>query len=57
MADPDRYPVSIETPEGPLTQEGMRQNIRTLIEYIEGCSTARAKGIDRLAGREGSRPA
>ena len=58
MADPDRYPVSIETPEGPLTQEGTRQNVRTLIEYIEGWLGGRgAKGIDRLAGREGSRPA
>ncbi len=58
MADPDRYPVSIETPEGPLTEEGTRQNVRTLIEYIEGWLTGRgAKGIDRLAGREGSRPA
>ena len=58
MADPERYPVSIETPEGPLTQEGTRQNVRTLIEYIEGWLTGRgAKGIDRLAGREGSRPA
>ena len=58
LADPDRYPVSIETPEGPLTQEGTRQNVRTLIEYIEGWLNGRgAKGIDRLAGREGSRPA
>ena len=58
MADPDRYPVSIDTPEGPLTQEGTRQNVRTLIEYIEGWLGGRgAKGIDRLAGREGSRPA
>ena len=58
MADPDRYPVGIETPEGPLTQEGTRQNVRTLIEYIEGWLNGRgAKGIDRLAGREGSRPA
>ena len=58
MADPDRYPVRIETPEGPLTREGTRQNVRTLIEYIEGWLGGRgAKGIDRLAGREGSRPA
>ena len=58
LADPERYPVSIETPEGPLTQEGTRQNVRTLIEYVEGWLGGRgAKGIDRLAGREGSRPA
>ena len=58
MADPDRYPVRIDAPEGPLTQEGTRQNVRTLIEYIEGWLGGRgAKGIDRLAGREGSRPA
>ena len=58
MADPDRYPVRIEAPEGPLTQEGTRQNVRTLIEYVEGWLGGRgAKGIDRLAGREGSRPA
>ena len=58
MADPARYPVSIEAPVGPLTQEGTRQNVRTLIEYVEGWLNGRgAKGIDRLAGREGSRPA
>ena len=58
LADPERYPVRIETPEGPLTQEGTRQNVRTLIEYVEGWLGGRgAKGIDRLAGREGSRPA
>ena len=58
MADPDRYPVSIDTPEGPLTEEGTRQNVRTLIEYVEGWLSGRgAKGIDRLAGREGTRPA
>ena len=58
MADPDSYPVSIDTPEGPLTEEGTRQNVRTLIEYVEGWLSGRgAKGIDRLAGREGTRPA
>ena len=58
MADPDRYPVRIDAPEGPLTQEGTRQNVRTLIEYIEGWLGGRgAKGIDRLSGREGLRPA
>ena len=58
MANPDNYPVKIETPEGPVTQEGTRQNARTLIEYVEGWLAGRgAKGIDRLAGRPGRRPA
>ena len=58
MANPDNYPVNIETPEGPVTQEGTRQNARTLIEYVEGWLGGRgAKGIDRLAGRPGRRPA
>jgi malate synthase len=58
MANPDNYPVKIETPEGPLTEEGTRQNARTLIEYVEGWLGGRgAKGIDRLAGRPGRRPA
>ena len=58
MANPDNYPVKIETPEGPVTQEGTRQNARTLIEYVEGWLGGRgAKGIDRLAGRPGRRPA
>lgn len=58
MANPDNYPVKIETPKGPLTLEGTRQNARTLIEYIEGWLNGRgAKGIDRLAGRPGKRPA
>ncbi len=58
MADPDRYPVAVETPEGPLTEDGTRQNVRTLIEYVEGWLGGRgAKGIDRLAGRSGARPA
>ena len=58
MGNPDNYPVNIETPEGPVTQEGTRQNARTLIEYVEGWLGGRgAKGIDRLAGRPGRRPA
>ncbi len=58
MANPDNYPVNIDTPEGPVTQEGTRQNARTLIEYVEGWLGGRgAKGIDRLAGRPGRRPA
>ncbi len=58
MADPGRYPVAVETPGGPLTEEGTRQNVRTLIEYVEGWLAGRgAKGIDRLAGRPGARPA
>ncbi len=58
MHDPDNYPVKIETPEGVVTQEGTRQNARTLIEYVEGWLGGRgAKGIDRLSGRSGRRPA
>ncbi len=58
MSDPANYPVNIETPDGPVTQEGTRQNARTLIEYVEGWLSGRgAKGIDRLAGRPGRRPA
>ncbi|MDA1297333.1 MAG: hypothetical protein O3B04_04930 [Chloroflexi bacterium] len=58
MADPANFPVRIETPQGTLTEEGTRQNVRVLIEYVEGWLTGRgAKGIDRLAGRPGTRPA
>ena len=58
MHDPSNYPVKIETPDGPVTQEGTRQNARTLIEYVEGWLSGRgAKGIDRLAGVPGRRPA
>lgn len=58
MAEPDNFPVKIDTPQGTLTEEGTRQNVRVLIEYIEGWLTGRgAKGIDRLAGKPGSRPA
>jgi len=58
MADPANHPLSIDTPQGPVTQEGTRQNARTLIEYVEGWLSGRgAKGIDRLAGHPGRRPA
>jgi len=57
MADPDNYPVEIKTPEGPITVEGTRRNIRTIIEYLEGWLTGRgAKGIDSLEGRSGVQP-
>jgi malate synthase len=58
VADPSRFPVKVERPSGPLTLEGTRQNARVLIEYLEGWLTGRgAKGIDRLAGKPGKRPA
>ena len=58
MRDPRNYPVAIDTPAGPITQEGTRQNARVLIEYVEGWLSGRgAKGIDRLAGIPGRRPA
>ncbi len=58
MKNPDNYPVKIEKPNGTLTKEGTRQNVRTLLEYVEGWLNGRgAKGIDRLAGRPGKRPA
>lgn len=54
----DDFPIVVETPPGPITFEGTRQNARMLIEYIEGWLNGRgAKGIDRLAGRPGRRPA
>ena len=58
MADPERYPIAIERPEGKITLEGTRRNLRTLIEYVEGWLGGRgAKGIDSLAGRPGLHPA
>jgi len=36
MADPDRYPVRIEVPAGPITVEGTRRNARMVVEYLEG---------------------
>ncbi|HEV8438284.1 MAG TPA: hypothetical protein VGT40_09335 [Methylomirabilota bacterium] len=58
MADPDRYPVRIEVPAGPITVEGTRRNARMLIEYLEGWLSGRgAKGIDSLSGKPGVHPA
>ncbi|MBT3943530.1 MAG: hypothetical protein HOE75_00580 [Chloroflexi bacterium] len=58
MKDPANFPVKIETPEGPVTQEGTRRNVRTIIEYVEGWLNGRgAKGIDSLDGHEGVHPA
>src|SRR5437660_6577440 len=58
MSDPDRYPVRIEVPAGPVTVEGTRRNARMVIEYVEGWLGGRgAKGIDRLAGKAGGHPA
>ena len=58
MKDPDNFPVVIETPEGPVTQEGTRRNVRTIIEYVEGWLNGRgAKGIDSLDGHPGIHPA
>src|SRR5215813_6041681 len=58
MADPDRYPIRIEVPAGPITVEGTRRNARMLIEYLEGWLGGRgAKGIDSLAGKPGIHPA
>jgi malate synthase len=58
MADPDRFPVEIKVPAGPVTVEGTRRNARMLIEYVEGWLNGRgAKGIDSLAGKPGVHPA
>ena len=58
MADPDNYPVEIKVPEGPITVEGTRRNVRMLIEYAEGWLNGRAaKGIDSLEGKPGIHPA
>ena len=57
-SNPDDYPITIETPIGSTTGECTRQNTRVLLEYIEGWLNGRgAKGIDRLAGKPGERPA
>ena len=54
MADPDNYPIEIKVPEGPITVEGTRRNVRMVIEYVEGWLSGRgAKGIDSLAGKPG----
>jgi malate synthase len=58
MADPDRHPVRIEVPAGPITVEGTRRNARMVVEYLEGWLNGRgAKGIDSLAGKPGIHPA
>jgi len=58
MADPDRYPVRLEVPAGPITVEGTRRNARMVVEYLEGWLNGRgAKGIDSLAGKPGIHPA
>lgn len=57
MKDPGLYPVKLEAPQGPITLEGTRRNIRTMIEYVEGWMAGRgAKGIDSLEGRPGVHP-
>ena len=58
MASPERFPVRIEAPKGPITVEGTRRNARMLVEYVEGWLNGRgAKGIDSLAGKPGIHPA
>ena len=58
MARPERFPVRIEVPAGPVTLEGTRRNARMVIEYVEGWLNGRgAKGIDSLAGKPGIHPA
>ncbi|MCX8213064.1 MAG: hypothetical protein OTJ97_00890 [SAR202 cluster bacterium] len=55
--DPDNYPVEIAVPEGSITIEGTRRNVRMLVEYLEGWLNGRgAKGIDSLAGKPGIHP-
>jgi malate synthase len=58
MADPDNYPIEVKRPDGKITVEGTRRNLRTLIEYVEGWLNGRgAKGIDSLVGKPGLHPA
>jgi malate synthase len=58
MARPERFPIRIEVPAGPVTLEGTRRNVRMVIEYLEGWLNGRgAKGIDSLAGKPGIHPA
>ena len=53
--DPDNFPIRIDVPEGPVTVEGTRRNVRMVIEYIEGWLNGRgAKGIDSLDGKPGT---
>tara|TARA_B100000575_G_scaffold69729_1_gene54065 strand:+ start:4802 stop:6460 length:1659 start_codon:yes stop_codon:yes gene_type:complete len=60
MRKPELYPLNNINlkPDGIITQEGTRRNIRTIIEYLEGWFNGRgAKGIDSLEGVKGKRPA
>ncbi len=60
MKKPELYPLKNINlkPDGIITQEGTRRNIRTIIEYLEGWFNGRgAKGIDSLEGIKGKRPA
>ena len=57
-AKPESYPLRVELPEGLITVEGTRRNIRMLVEYVEGWLNGRgAKGIDSLEGKPGVHPA
>jgi malate synthase len=57
-ATPERYALRVERPEGPITVEGTRRNVRMLVEYVEGWLNGRgAKGIDSLEGKPGVHPA
>ncbi len=52
---PELLPVEIKVPNGSITIEGTRRNLRTLIEYLEGWLDRRgAKAIDSLEGRPGT---
>ncbi len=58
MYHPENYPIEIKVPEGAITVDGTRRNIRMLIEYVEGWLNGRgAKGIDSLEGKPGIHPA
>ena len=60
MKNPELYSLSNINlkPDGELTKEGTRRNVRTIIEYLEGWFNGRgAKGIDSLEGVAGKRPA
>jgi len=58
MMNPDNYPVEIKVPEGTITIEGTRRNVRMQLEYLEGWLNGRgAKGIDSLVGKPGIHPA
>ena len=56
--DPDAFPIEIVRPEGEITEDGTRRNLRTLLEYVEGWLRGRgAVAIDSMASRPGKRPA